>query len=89
VAGEPTQHAAAHLLFDHGNLFWRQCRGVPELDPAGLQGVEQAVEDAAVVVEVAIEQSTETVQEAHRPDAGLRRGPRTALPQMGLDHPKE
>ena len=86
VAGEPAQHAAAYLLFDHSNRFWRQCRGLSELDPAGLQRVEQAVEDAAVVVEVAIERSTEAVDEAHRPEAGLRRGPRTALAQMRLDH---
>lgn len=27
VAGEPTRHAAAHLLFDHGNLFFRTGAG--------------------------------------------------------------
>jgi hypothetical protein len=32
VAGEPTQHMAAYLLFDRSNRFWRQCRGLPELD---------------------------------------------------------
>jgi hypothetical protein len=24
VAGEPPQRAAAYLLFDHSNLFWRR-----------------------------------------------------------------
>ena len=83
------QHAAADLLFDRGNLFWRQCRGLSELDPAGLQWIEDPVEDAAVVVEVAIERCTEAVDEAHRPEARLHGGPRTAFPQMGLDHAQE
>ncbi len=70
AAGEPAQQAAADLLFDHGTLFWRQCRGLPELDPASLQRLEHPVEDAAVVVDVAIERSSETVDEAHGPEAG-------------------
>ena len=86
VAGEPAQHAAAHLRFDRGNRFRRQCRGVSELDPAGVERLEHPVEDAAVVVEVAIERCTELVDEAHGPEAGLRRGPGTASAQMGLDH---
>jgi len=48
VAGEPAQHAAAYLLFDHGNLFWCQCRCLSELDCALLDQVEYPVEDAAV-----------------------------------------
>lgn len=35
------------------------------------------------------EASSETVDAAHRPEAGLRRGPGTASAQMGLDHPRE
>ncbi len=42
-----------------------------------------------MVVEVAIERGTEAVDEADRPEAGLRRSPRTVLAQMGLDHPQE
>jgi hypothetical protein len=55
VAGEPAQHAAAHLLFDRGNRFWRRCRGLSEQDPTGSERLEHPVEDAAVVVEMAIE----------------------------------
>jgi hypothetical protein len=32
VAGKPAQHSAAYLLAENNNLFWRQCRGLPELD---------------------------------------------------------
>ena len=67
AAGEPAEHAAADLLFDHGNRFWRQCRGLSELDSAGLQWVEHPVEDAAVVVDVAIERSFWAVDEARTP----------------------
>ena len=72
MAGEPAQRATAHLLFDRGNRFRRRCRGVSELDPAGLQCNEHPVEDAAVVVKVAIERCTEAVDEAHRPEARPR-----------------
>ncbi len=67
VAGEPAQHAAGYLLLDHSNRFRRQCRGLSELDPAGLQRLEHPVQDAAVVVDVAIERSSETVDEARTP----------------------
>lgn len=46
-----------------------------ELDPAGVERVEHAVEDAAVVVGVAIERGAEAVHKADRPEARLRRGP--------------
>ena len=89
VAGEPVEHAAADLLFDHGSCIWRQCRCLSELDPADFERLEHPVEDAAVVVQVAIERGTETVDEAHRPEACPCRGPGTASAQMGLDHPQE
>ncbi len=63
VPGEPAQHAAAHLLFDHDNHFHRQCRALSELDPTGLQRLENPVENAAVVVEVAIERSSEAMDQ--------------------------
>ncbi len=40
--------AAADLLFDHGNLFWRQRRGLPELAPAGLTSSPAATERSGV-----------------------------------------
>ncbi len=89
VAGEPVQHAAADLLFDHGSRLWRQCRGLSELDPASFERLEHPVEDAAVVVQVAIERSTATVVEAQGPEAGPCRGLGTAAAQMSLDHPQE
>lgn len=89
VAGEPAQHAAAYLHFDRSHRFWRPCRGRPELYPAGFERVEHAPEDAAVGVEVAIERGAEAVHEAPRPKARLRRGPRAACSQTGLDHPQE
>ena len=83
------QHPAADLRFDHVRRFPRQCRGPSELDPTAFERLEHPVEDAAMVVQVAIERSTETVDEAHRPEAGPCRGPCTAFPQMGLDDPQE
>jgi hypothetical protein len=47
VAGEPVQHPAADLLFDHGSRFPRQGRDLSELDPTGFEGVKHPVEDAA------------------------------------------
>jgi hypothetical protein len=89
VVGEPGQHPAADLRLDHVSRFPRQCRGLSELDSTGFERLEHPVEDAAMVVQVAIERSTETVDEAHRPEAGPCRGPWTAFPQMGLDDPQE
>ena len=61
---------APYLLVDHSNLFWSQCRGLSELDCTLVNQVEQDVEDAAAVMAVAIERSTEAVDKAHRPDRG-------------------
>jgi hypothetical protein len=55
------------LLFDHGSCLWRQHRCLSEQDSAGLQRLEHPVEDAAVVVDMAIEGSSETVDEARTP----------------------
>jgi hypothetical protein len=43
----------------------------PELDPTGFERLEHAVEDAAVVMEVAIKRGTEAVDDGHRPEARL------------------
>jgi hypothetical protein len=43
--------------------------------PAGLQRLEHPVEDAAVVVQVAIERSTETVDEARAPKRARTEAP--------------
>ena len=67
----------------------RAGRPTPELDPTGFERLEHAVEDAAVVMQMAVERRPEAVDEAHRPEARPRRGPRTALAQMGLDHAQE
>ena len=40
-------------------------------------------------MQMAVESRPEAVDEAHRPEARLHGGPRTAFPQMGLDHPQE
>ncbi len=89
VVGEPAQHPAADLRFDHGSGFPRQCRCLSKLDPTAFERLEHPVEDAAVIVQMAIERSTEAVDEAHRPEAGPCRDPGTASAQMGLDHPQE
>jgi hypothetical protein len=52
AAGEPAQQRpAAHLLADGGGLLWRQRRGVEEPAPPLVQGLEQAVKNAAVVMD--------------------------------------
>jgi hypothetical protein len=77
-----------HLLCDHGNRFWCLCRGLSELDPTGLQRLEHPGEDAAVVMQVAIERGTATVDAARTPKRAPCRGPGTASAQMGY-HPQE
>ena len=89
VVGEPAQHPAADLRFDHGSGFPRQCGCLSELDPTAFERLEHPVEDEAVIVQMAIERSTETVDETHRPEACPRRGSGTASAQMGLDHTQE
>ena len=57
--------------------------------PARRSRLEYTVEDAAVVVEVAIERGAKAVNEAHRPEACSCRGAGAAAAQMRLDHPQE
>ena len=42
-----------------------------------------------VKMDVPVEGGAEAVDEAHRPEARLHGGPRTAFPQMRLDHAQE
>jgi hypothetical protein len=69
VAGDPAQHPAAHLRFDRGHRFWRQCQGLSELDPAGFERLEHPVEDAAVT-------------NPPGADLGARQGARSAKTRM-------
>jgi hypothetical protein len=88
AAGEPAQHPYAHLLGDGGDGLRRQYSVGPKahgLRVSGLLGrLKDAVDDAAMIVNMAVERGTEAVDEAHRPEAGLRAGA-AALAQMGLD----
>jgi hypothetical protein len=46
--------------------------------------LDDPVDDAAMVMDVPVEGGTEAVDEAHRPEAGMRAGA-AALAQRGLD----
>jgi hypothetical protein len=54
-ANQRSKHPAAYLLADAGDLLNRQCRGVEEPDLPVVDGLEQAVDDATVVTDVAVE----------------------------------
>ena len=73
MAGEPAQHAAAHLRLDHGNVFRHRCRGLSELGPTGFERLEHAVEDA--VVEVSVQCGPEAVGEARTPKRACAEAP--------------
>jgi len=75
AAGEPPQHPSAHLLGDGGHLSRRQCRRLEKAGLAGFAGIEQAVDDAAVQMNVAVQRGAETVHEADSPEPrpGARR----------------
>ena len=88
----PPPHA--RLLGDGGDGLWCQFSGGAKAhrlrDITGiLDRLEHPVDDTAVVVNVAVERRTEAVDEAHRFEARLRRGPGTVLSHMGLDHAQE
>lgn len=53
-------------------------------NPSGRIGLEDAIDDDAVEVQVGIEQGTEAADEDHCPDAGLRARARAELPQAIL-----
>jgi len=94
AAGEPAQHPHAYLLGDGGEGPWCRFSGGAKAhefrDITGILGrLEHPVDDATMVMDVPVEGGTEAVNEAHRPEAGMRRGPGTVLSQMGLDHAQE
>jgi hypothetical protein len=89
AAGKPTQHPHAYLLGDGGDGLRCHVSGGPKAhglrDIIGiLDRFEHPVDDAAMVMDVPVEGSTEAVDKAHRPEAGMRAGT-AALAQMGLD----
>ena len=59
MAGEPAPQVAAYLLGDGNHSVRRQCRGLSALDPTGFERLEHTVEDAAVVMRMAIERRPE------------------------------
>ena len=87
AAGEPPQHPSAHLLGDGGHLSRRQCRGVEEADLAVFAGIEQAVDDAATKMNVAVQRGAETVHEANLPEPRPGRGRGDGCAKVGLDDP--
>ena len=89
AAGEPPQHPSAHLLGDRGHLIRRQCRGLEEADLAVFAGIEQAIDDAAVQMNVAVQRGAEPVHEADGPEPRPRRGGWNACAKMGLDDPQK
>lgn len=76
AAGEPAQHAAACPLGDAGDIPGRQRLRAEESDLAADEGLEQAVDDAAIVVDVAVERGAGTMYEADRATPRLCAGPR-------------
>jgi len=56
-----SQRPAAHLLADDNDILWRQCRSVEEPDAPLVEGLEQAVENAAMIMGVAVERGAEAV----------------------------
>jgi hypothetical protein len=66
AAGEAAQHPAAYLLADVSDLLSPQCWGVEGPDLANFAGLEQARDDAAVVMDVAVERGAGTMHEADR-----------------------
>jgi hypothetical protein len=85
AARKPTQHPAAYLLADARDLLSRQCPRVEEPDLPVVDGVEQAVDDATVVMDVAVERGAETMHEAYRAKPRLCTGP---LGRSGEDWPR-
>jgi hypothetical protein len=77
---KPTQHPAAYLLGDAGDLLSRQCPRVEEPDLPVVDGLEQAVDDATVVMDVAVERGAETLVSPRRA-AGKVRASRPFPPQ--------
>ena len=72
AAHEPAQQPPAHLCLHLGDGGGIEAGGGMEDDPARGGGVEHAVDDDAVEVQVGIEAGAEAVDEGHRAEA--RRG---------------
>ncbi len=87
AAGEPPQHPSAHWLGDGGHLIRRQYRRLEEADLAVFAGIEQAIDDAAVQMDVAVQRGAETVYEADGPEPRPGRGGWNPCTKMGLDDP--
>jgi len=80
AAGKPAQHPDAHLLGDGSECPRRQfsggakAHGLRVIIGLLLGRLKDAVDDAAMVMRMAVERGTEAVDEADRPEAGLRAG---------------
>jgi len=55
-AGEPAQHASAHLLLHRGEVFWCQRTSLGEMDLSVLADGEHPVDHAAVEVDMRVQQ---------------------------------
>ena len=67
----------------------RQYRRLEEADLAVFAGIEQAVDGAAVQMNVAVQRGAEAVHEADRPEPRPGRGRWDGCAKMGLDDPQK
>lgn len=89
AAGEPPQPPSAHLLGDRGHLSRRQYRRLEEPELAVFAGIEQAVDDAAVQMDVTVQRGAEPMHEADGPEPRARRAGWNACANVGLDDPQK
>jgi hypothetical protein len=89
AAGKPSQHPDAHLFCDGGDGL--RCQFSAGAKAHGLRDstrildrLEAPVDDAAMVMNMAVKGGTEAVDKADRPEARMRAGA-AAPAQMGLD----
>ena len=82
-AGEPAQHASAHLLLHRGEVFRCQRGGLGEVDLPVLADGKHPVDHAAVEVHMGIQRAAEALHKAHRAQPPARAA--AALTQPRLD----
>jgi hypothetical protein len=60
-AGEPAQHASAHLLLHRGEVFRAQCGGLSEVDLPVLAQRKHPVDHAAVEMDMGIQRAAKAL----------------------------
>ena len=78
------REAPAHVRRHRGDGLPSEPGGLAQDDALGRRGLEHAIADAAVTVQVGIERGTEAVDAGHRPEAGRGTRTRTVRPQALL-----